>query len=327
MSERGRSHHTVTTYREEGCMSDLTSRWYRDDDDLERMLRLVSASANADGPAGGHLHRGDVVWGLFQNPTIDPTDRIVLFEGSDGALRGFVWLHPPRGFDVHVDSTHPDVSRTAQAMIAWAEAHLATAADDAGPFTTEELASTNAVLREAFAASGYRPTGQADLQLNHQTLGDDPPASDLPEGVEVRAVRLDDPGEVAARVALHQEVWASTKFTEPGYARLRERPVYRPDLDLVVVTPAGELAAYCIVWWDPETRVGEFEPVGAAPAHRRKGYGRALLREGLRRLRTLGATDAVVVSSTGPEWEPSRRLYASVGFERIVLFERWERPV
>lgn len=307
-------------------MTDLASRWYRDDGDLERMLRLVSASAIADGPACGHLHRGDVVWGLFQNPTIDPTDRIVLFEGSDGALRGFVWLHPPHGFDIHVDTTLPDLSRTAAAMIAWAEGHLGTSAN-AGPFTTEELASTNAVLREAFAASGYRPTGQADFQLNHQRLGDALPVPELPAGGEVRAVRLDDPSEVAARVALHREVWESTKFTEPGYARLRERPVYRPDLDLVAVTPAGELAAYCIVWWDPETRVGEFEPVGAAVAHRRKGYGKALLREGLRRLRALGATDAVVVSSTGPDWEASRRLYASVGFERVVLFERWERPI
>ena len=305
-------------------MTDLASRWYRDDGDLERMLRLVSNSAIADGPACGHLHRGDVVWGLFQNPTVDPTDRIVLFEGGDGALRGFVWLHPPRGFDVHVDSSLLGLTQTVASMIAWAEDHLG-ASGDVGPFTTEELASTNAPLREAFAASGYRPTGQSDFQLNHQPLGDDLLAPELPPGGEVRPVRPDDPADISARVALHREVWESSKFTEPGYARLRGRPVYRPDLDLVAVTPAGELAAYCIVWWDPEARVGELEPVGAAVAHRRRGYGKALLRDALRRLRDLGATDAIVVSGTGPEWEASRRLYASVGFARVTLFERWER--
>jgi ribosomal protein S18 acetylase RimI-like enzyme len=93
----------------------------------------------------------------------------------------------------------------------------------------------------------------------------------------------------------------------------------------VAVTPAGELAAYCIVWWDPETRVGEFEPVGAAVAHRRQGYATALLREGLRRLRGLGATDAIVVSATGPEGEAARRLYASLGFGKVARFERWEK--
>jgi mycothiol synthase len=305
-------------------MTDLANRWYRDDDDLERMLRLVSALAIADGPAVAHLHRGDVIWGLFQNPTIEPTDRIVLFEGGDGVLRGFLWLHPPRRFDVLVDPTMPDTPTTVATMIAWAEGHLG-ASGDAGPFTTE-LASTNARLREVFAACGYRSTGQAAYQLNHQPLGDDIPAPELPAGGEVRPVRPDDPADIAARVALHREVWAPSKFTEPGYARLRGMPVYRPDLDLVAVTPAGELAAYCIVWWDPEARVGELEPVGAAIAHRRQGYGKALVRDALRRLRDLGATDAIVVSSTGPEWEASRRLYESVGFARVARFERWERP-
>ncbi len=49
------------------------------------------------------------------------------------------------------------------------------------------------------------------------------------------------------------------------------------------------------------------------------------MREGLRRLRALGATDAVVISETNAERAPSRRLYASVGFRRVLLFEQWER--
>lgn len=324
-SRRTRSRLTSARYEGKTRMIDLASHWYRDDSDLERMLRLVSNSAIADGPAGGHFHRGDVVWGLFQNPTIDPTDRIVLFEGSDGALRGFVWLHPPHGFDVQVDTSRPDASSSVASMIAWAENHLGSS-DDAGPYTTE-VASTSALLREMFAVRGYRPTGQADFQLNHQALSADLRTSGLPAGAEVRALRIEDSSEIEARVMLHQEVWEPSKFTGPGYAQLRKRPVYRPDLDLVAVTPEGELAAYCIVWWDPETRVGELEPVGTAVAHRRQGYGKALLREALRRLRNLGAKDAIVVSSTGPDWEASRRLYASVGFERVILFEQWERAI
>jgi hypothetical protein len=183
---------------------DLASRWYRDDDDLGRMLALVSASTVADGPAAAHLHRGDVVWGLFQNETIDPTDRVVLFE-RDGALRGFVWLHPPHGFDIHADTTLPDAPGTVAAMVTWAEAHLAAA--DPAPLTTE-LSSTNQPLRYALAARGYGPTGQAAFQLNHQPLGDDLPAPELAPGAAVRPVRIDDLAEAEARVALHREVWA-----------------------------------------------------------------------------------------------------------------------
>jgi ribosomal protein S18 acetylase RimI-like enzyme len=152
------------------------------------------------------------------------------------------------------------------------------------------------------------------------------PEPALPPGATVRPVDVGDPAELAARAELHREVWEPSKFTADGYARLRERPVYRPDLDLVAVTPAGALAAYTIVWWDPETRTGLFEPVGAAVAHRRQGYAKALLLDALRRLRELGARHAIVLSSSTEEtFEPSRRLYASAGFAVANRCERWER--
>jgi mycothiol synthase len=306
-------------------MDDVSSRWYCDDHDLERMLALVTASAMHDGLAAGHLHVGDVVWGLFPNETVDPTARIRLFEDDAGALRGFVWLYPPREFGVHADTTMPGVPELLDAMIAWAEGHLETTGDGGEVVpVTPELASTNAPLSEAFEARGYRPVERAVFQLNHQPLGDDLPAPELPPGAEVRPVRLDDPSELEARVALHREVWEPSKFSSPGYARLREKPAYRPDLDLVAVTPEGELAAYCIVWWDPDARTGLFEPVGTAVAHRRRGYARAMMFDALRRLRALGATDALVISVT-PESEPARLLYESVGFESVARFERWER--
>lgn len=299
-------------------MMTLTNRWYRDDDDLVRMLRLIS-TANVAGSEAAGLLPGDVVWGLFANLTIDPTARIRLFENEHGALRGFVWLHGGRDFMSHLDTSEPRATETFAAMIRWAEEHLG----PGEPFRTE-IAPLD-LARSAVTAAGYRDTGEAAFQLNHQPLGDDLPAPELPPGAEVRPVRFDDPAEVAARVALHCEVWEPSRFSAEGYARLRGKPVYRPDLDLVAVTPAGDLAAYCIVWWNPEARVGEFEPVGTAAAHRRQGYGKALMREGLRRLRALGATDAVVISETNAEREPSRRLYASVGFRRVLLFEQWER--
>jgi ribosomal protein S18 acetylase RimI-like enzyme len=298
-------------------MSNLTSRWYRDE---ERMLRLVTACALRDGVAYGHLHAGDVVWGLCQNPTIVPAERVRLFEDGHGELCGFTWIHPPHHIMLQLDSAMPGYAGLVAAMLRWAEGHLG----EGDPITTE-VSSLDTRLQEALRGAGYRPTGAGDYRLNVHKVTGAIPALSLPEGATVRPVRLDDPDEVSARVELHREVWEPSKFTHEGYERLRTKPVYRPDLDLVAVTPAGELAAYGIVWWDPETRTAEFEPVGTSPRFRRQGYGRALLLGALGRLRALGAEWAIVVSETGDDSKPARGLYEAVGFAPVLTFDTWER--
>jgi ribosomal protein S18 acetylase RimI-like enzyme len=301
-------------------MAHLTNRWYRDERDLKRMLALIAASMRQDGLEAGHFHAGDIVWGLFQNLTIDPATRIRLFEDGRGALRGFVWLHPPREFGVHVNTAMAGFPDVVSEMVRWAESHLG-----AERMALPEVPADGEWLKPVLVRAGYRPTGESEFRLNAQEPGDIP-APTLPEGGVVRAVPADDVGEIVARVALHCEVWESSKFSVDGYARLRRQPVYRPDLDLVAVTPAGELASYGMVWWDPATRTGEFEPVGTSARFRRQGYGRAVLLEGLRRLRALGAERALVICAIeGEKWEPSRRLYASVGFDIVTQFDEWEK--
>lgn len=104
-----------------------------------------------------------------------------------------------------------------------------------------------------------------------------------------------------------------------AYQRLRAAPLYRPDLDLVVVSPEGAFAAYCICWYDPMNRIGEFEPVGVHRDFRRRGFGKIVVQEGLRRLQTLGATLAIVTPGATDSGEKfvaaaAHTLYASAGF-------------
>lgn len=310
----------------------IRHRWYKDDREhnLERVLALVSAAVVADGPRAGHLHPGDIIWGLFQNTQIDPATRVHLFEHADGTLAGFAWLYPPGHVVIEIDPGTPDPPGVFAKMTAWAEAHLcdeAAASGDPLEAITTETASTDRRAPAWLTGAGYRPTGEAEFQHNHQLLDRRLPEVALPDGAVVRAVNGADDRDVAARVELHRDVWAPSKFTLEAYRRLREQPVYRPDLDLVAVTPEGELAAYAIVWWDPGSRAGLFEPVGAAARHRGKRYASAVMVEGLRRLRALGATDAVVGCATQPESEPARRLYASTGFEVVCRWETWRKPI
>ncbi len=78
------------------------------------------------------------------------------------------------------------------------------------------------------------------------------------------------------------------------YPDIQRCPPYRRDLDLVAVAADGELVAFCTVWYDDVTRTGYFEPVGTSPLHQRKGLGKAIMTEGLRRLKQLGALNATV---------------------------------
>ena len=79
--------------------------------------------------------------------------------------------------------------------------------------------------------------------------------------------------------------------------------------------PNGVIAAYVNCWLDPVNGIGDFGPVGARPAYRRQGLTRAVLLEGLRRLKARGM-DRVCVS-TQVSNTPARGLYESVGF-RVV---------
>jgi ribosomal protein S18 acetylase RimI-like enzyme len=94
---------------------------------------------------------------------------------------------------------------------------------------------------------------------------------------------------------------------------LRTKPGYTPELDLVAVSPEGTFASYCICWLDPVSKIGEFEPVGTRTVFRGKGLGKAVMLEGLRRLKASGMETAIVYSAGGNQ--ASRKLYESVGFE------------
>ncbi|HEV2404889.1 MAG TPA: GNAT family N-acetyltransferase, partial [Ktedonobacterales bacterium] len=127
------------------------------------------------------------------------------------------------------------------------------------------------------------------------------------------------------RVDTHREVYHPSRVTLEAYRRLRRAPYYRPDLDLVAVSPEGEFAAYCICWYDPATRVGEFEPVGTRAAYRRRGLGKALMFEGQRRLRALGAHTAIVL--TNGDNIPAIPLYQSAGFRIVDREHLYQRPL
>jgi ribosomal protein S18 acetylase RimI-like enzyme len=90
-------------------------------------------------------------------------------------------------------------------------------------------------------------------------------------------------------------------------------PVYNPNFDLVTVAPDGQFASFCIIWPDPVNHIGLFEPVGTHSDFQRQGLGRAVVTEGLHRLKSWGMNRAMVCAEHN---NPGAfQLYEAVGFE------------
>jgi ribosomal protein S18 acetylase RimI-like enzyme len=105
------------------------------------------------------------------------------------------------------------------------------------------------------------------------------------------------------------------------YRNIQTAPLYRRDLDLVAIAPDGAIAAFCTVWFDDVTRSAYIEPVATVPAHQRRGLGKALVTEGLRRVQSMGATVAFV-SGYSPA---ANALYQSVMGNDYEVYAPWVR--
>ena len=95
-------------------------------------------------------------------------------------------------------------------------------------------------------------------------------------------------------------------------------PHLNRDLNITVVAPDGEYAAYCGIWYDPATDYAYVEPVCTDPDHRRRGLGRAAVLEAARRCGQLGAKVAYVGSD--------QQFYYSIGFVPHSSGTWWESP-
>ncbi len=121
--------------------------------------------------------------------------------------------------------------------------------------------------------------------------------------------------EVEAYVELHRAVFESKNMTVDWRKRSLEHPAYKPELDIVVESPDGRLAAFCICWFDETSLDGRVEPLGCHKDFRRLALGRVALSEGLRRLQMLGAKNILV--ETDNYRDTAFRLYESFDFQVI----------
>ena len=109
----------------------------------------------------------------------------------------------------------------------------------------------------------------------------------------------------------------------PGvYQILRRAPSFVPELDLIILSPTGEIASFGSTWFDKGLSLAEFEPVGTVPDFRKLGLGSALIAETCNRLRAMGCQKVTVMSWS--ESPGANRLYEKAGFLPKVKKNYWK---
>lgn len=303
---------------EPGPVHAWVSRPYAGERDLEQMQALLM-EARSRTDDWRYWHVGDLMWWFFMVAChLTPEDHIRLWHAQTGTLAGFAILGEDPTFDCQVRPEFVGAGIETEAL-AWAQTRLrelrwGEAGRWGGPLITG--ARQDDARRIAFLEQhGFQRGAYVEVNLLCG-LDQSIPEAVLPAGFQVRA--LAEVGETSARAGAQREVWQPWTVghvSADDYARFMRLPGYHRDLDVVAVAPDGVIAAYVNAWIDPVNRIGDFGPVGARPAYRRQGLTRAVLLEGLRRLRA-GGMDRVSVS-TGETNEAARGLYESVGFRGV----------
>ncbi len=301
-----------------GPVRSVTSRPYENEADLQRMYALLLESRSRTNH-WRYWHVGELAFTFFMiDCHLDPRRHVRLWRDGD-KLVGYATLNDDPFFDWQVLPEYEGRGIEFEAL-AWADDLVAELrAEDAERWKGLLVVGTRIDNAERIAfleQHGFQRREYVEVNMLRSLaapIGEQP----LPSGYEIRSLS-ESVDEVSRRAEAQREVWRPWTVgdvTDEQYARFTRMPGYDQDLDVVAVAPDGTIAAYVNGWLDPVNKIGDFGPVGAREAYRRQGLTRAVLLEGLRRMKARGM-DRVCVS-TGEGNVAARGLYESVGF-RIV---------
>lgn len=228
----------------------------------------------------------------------------------------------------HVEDTcnaflqiRPDYRQLEPEMIEWAEQNIAKPTSNGINMKIKIWVNDSDEYRQGLLAQrGYRK-GKTCNYMNVQDI-DGEYEPQLSDGYVLRSM-AEDVDLLKRLNVIHKAFHPESEYPEltGSFLKMLTAPMYRPDLDIVTEYRDGSLGSACIVWYDSTLQIGMFEPVGTHPEHQRKGLGKAVLIEGLRRLKQLGAKK-VYVESYGDE---RYAFYCSAGFKAYDKDYPWEK--
>lgn len=282
----------------------IQPRAYSRTDDFSRMRMLVSQS-----PDSGNVHIGDLNWWAYYIAPVQGhrlEDNVTLWEDEHGHLIAWIFWSDHK-YDMALLPNYQGGEAEEQITL-WAETQFA-----ARPKTGEML-ETFVFADDAWRCAFLEQRGyQSREYLAYFTQRLDTPLTQpsLPSGFHFLDAMSAEYAEQRADV--HFKAFDPSRMTASAYRSLMEQaPDYEAELDTIIVAPDGRFAAFAMGWLDALKQMSIFEPVGTRPDMRRRGLGRAVLLEGLRRLQARGVRTATVCTHTSNAGNIT--FYESVGF-------------
>ena len=278
----------------------------------QEVWRLAPETIIADGSVG------EMAWGEGQRAGEPERPHRLWYDGERVAGWGII-------FPSELVRITEDHMETREAMLAW-QVHPARpelledilewfAEGTSGAKRLTFVCAGSADARARLEAHGYAYDAAGEWGLMNMRDLRDIEEPSLPSGYALTTMaEIDD---VPRRVAVHRAAWEPSRLTEEKYRAVMATWPYRADLDFVVEAPDGTLATSALGWYDEANRVGEFEPVGTHPAHRRLGLARAVLLFGMQRFRDAGAEHAIIAARGDDSYPAPRLVYQSVGFREL----------
>jgi len=307
-------------------------RYYKNEEDYWRIrefLRQVTISNNRR-ELSWHVARWDY-WIWFANPDIEKIsleENVFIWETESGQIAAVL---NPEGRGHAFPQIHPDfyASELEEEIIAVAEERLSTKDKDGRQKVWIWLDWQNSTLQNILTRRGFhRVDLPGEQEYQHSRSLDEP----LPETSAIPGYTIRSQGHglellercYASGLGFHNDDIHTARDNRDHpdwYHHIQSAPLYRRDLDIVAIATDGSIASFCTIWFDDVTRTAYFEPVATVPAHRKHGLGRAVMVEGLHRLKKMGCRVAFV----GGYSQAANALYFSVMGPEHDISEPWEK--
>lgn len=256
---------------------------------------------------------------MFENTKFGPggteyldeeDEYIKIWEADAGKILAVTMCKPSGDCRIFI---HPEFRNHEEILVESLEIQRAEIKNDDSPLKMYFVVETGDTLRETLLKQrGYEDKGTCEhnrilpeyYEVTHITLPDD---------YVIRHVDVEKDFEQYR--AVQSSVFSSMKDVSLNRLRIyRSAEFYKDELDIVAVAPDGTFAAFATGRIDPLSKLGEIEPVGVHPDHRRKDLGKAIVLECIRRLQKHEPEAIVILGAASTE--SATHLYDSLGFNR-----------